>query len=146
MVEADVDGEVGQLAIGLAEHAVLVVAEGRGAEPERPVLLIGMPRRGQRLDDALRQARRAHVGGLVGPAVELDAVVSEHLTLARHHVPHGMAPGLFDPLGLGPGQEARRPPVPLEVVCREVDEVLARVGPLRQLDRLAQGLLQAHHE
>ena len=106
-----------------------------------------MARRGQRLDDALRQPRRTHVGGLVGPAVEPGAVVGEHLTLARHHVPHGMATGLFDPLGLRAGEEgAHALRIPLEVVRREVDEVLARVGPLRQLDCFAQGLPQAHHE
>ena len=37
---ADVRGEVGRLAVGADDHPVLVVAEGRRAEPDRAVLLV----------------------------------------------------------------------------------------------------------
>ena len=58
-----------------------------------------------------------------------------------------MTAGLFDALGLGSGEEgAHGVRIPPEVVCRQVDEVLTRVAPFRQLDRFAKRLPQPHHE
>ena len=63
VVEADVHREVGELAVRLPQHAVLVVAERGGAEPERAVLLVGVARRGESAMRALgagpSRARRA---------------------------------------------------------------------------------------
>ena len=44
----DVGHEVGVAAVGLAHHAVLVVAVVRGAQPQRAVLLVGLAARDQR--------------------------------------------------------------------------------------------------
>src|SRR2546429_4651323 len=43
LVVGDVRGEVGVLAVGADEHAVLVVAEGARAQPQRAVVAIGVP-------------------------------------------------------------------------------------------------------
>ena len=55
---ADVRGEVGRLAVGADDDAVLVVAEGGGAEPQRAVLLVHVAGLLELLDALARPSRR----------------------------------------------------------------------------------------
>src|SRR5262249_58993023 len=61
VMKGDIHPEVGQLAVRLAQHAVLVVPEGGGAEPEGTVLLIAVPGRGELRDDPLWQPARSYI-------------------------------------------------------------------------------------
>ncbi len=137
VMESDVDAEVRQLTVGLPQHAVLVVAEGGGAEPEGAVLLVGVAGGGEGDDGPLGKTGIPHVALLVRPALEVGAVGFEHLALPRHHAVHGLA--------LGPrGQRAHGRGVGGEPLLDEIHEVFARIGVLGQLGRLAEGLAQPH--
>ena len=52
----DVGGEVGRLAVGALEHAVLVVAERRRAQPQRALGAVGVPCSSQARERAARSA------------------------------------------------------------------------------------------
>ena len=51
-VVGDVGHEVGQRAVALPEHAILVVTELRGAQPERALGFVGQAALAQQLDGA----------------------------------------------------------------------------------------------
>ena len=73
---ADVGGEVRRPAVGAVDHAVLVVAEGGGAEPGRAVLLVDLARVAQPLHRPLDPALVVE-RGLALPDVEVDAEARE---------------------------------------------------------------------
>ena len=143
VMESHVDAEVRQLTVGLPQHAVLVVAEGGGAEPESAVLLVGMAGGGEGGDGPLGKTGIPHVALLVRPALEARAIGFEHLALPRHHAVHGLAPEELDALALGPrGERAHGRGVGGEPLLDEIHEVFARIGVLRQLDGLPEGLAE----
>ncbi len=83
VVIGDVDAEVRQLAVRAPQHAVLVVPEERGAEPQRAVLLVRQLPLPQLLDGALGEPGVAHVALLRRPHVEADAVLARARGAAR---------------------------------------------------------------
>ena len=85
-VVGDVGGEVGRLAAGLHERAVLLVArELRGAQPQRALALVGEAVGDQLLARPVPGARRALVErALEEPVVEADAVAVQRLADLRH--------------------------------------------------------------
>ena len=94
LVVGDVRGEVGVLAAGANQHAVLVVAEFGGAQPQRALAPVGMP---LSLEDRQRAIHRARValvqGALICPAIEaLDRECGQRrLHLLHHHAHRGAA-------------------------------------------------------
>ena len=85
-VVGEVAGDVGGLAVGLDDDAVLVVAELGRAQPGRAVGLEDVAERAQSVDRALDGAGLVQVV-LVEVDVEVDAeVVQARLDLAEHEV------------------------------------------------------------
>ncbi len=83
-VVRDVRREVRVAAVGLLEHAVLVVAEVGGAEPERTFMLEEVAGLAQPLDAPLDRACCVQ-GALGEPHVEVDAHAGEHpLQMLEH--------------------------------------------------------------
>ena len=71
-VVGDVGAEVGGLAAGTDQHPVLVVAERRGPQPDRPLALVDVAARAERLDRPLELPARVQ-RALREPAVEANA-------------------------------------------------------------------------
>ena len=129
-VVGHVGGEVGVLAVLLHEHAVLVVAEVGGAEPQGPVLLVEVALLAQAREGAVDGTRAARVllveGALGEPDVEGGAhvgagvadVVEHELVAALAEGEHALGGVGLHPLGA----------VHLHEVSREVDDVVAAVG------------------
>ena len=85
LVVGDVVGEVGRLAAGADQHAVLVVAELLRPQPQRPLGAIGVAALLEQRDRALHGAGRAVVeGALEEPGVEVDPVGLERGPDAGH--------------------------------------------------------------
>ena len=100
-VVGEVAGEVGAVAVGPDDHPVLVVAVLLGAQPERTVLLVGVPELGQPVDGLLHRAAGVQVV-LVEVDVEVDAELVEALLDLREH--HRDALGAEDLLRLVVGK------------------------------------------
>ena len=148
VVEADVHREVGQLAVRLPQHPVLVVAEARwsGTRARRPARRCG-PRAASSAIAALGQARVAHVALLVGPLVEHGAVVLEHAALAlapSRRTAHQPRRSSAAPPPAAPARRAHARRVARRATPRQLEQVLAGIAVLGQLGRLAQRLAQAH--
>ena len=131
VVIGDVDGEVGQLAVRSAQHAVLVVPEYGRPEPHGAVVLVGQLALGKRLDRALGQSRVADVPLLGRPHVEDDAVLLQHPALFVHQPLDGVAAQPIKLRRIAFPCDLDRAPL-VEVMPSKVDQVLARVAVLGQ--------------
>ena len=88
VVVGDVRGEIGQAAVGLAQHAVLVVAQGLGGEPEGTVLVEGVPGFGQGVEGGLDGAA-LHQGLFREPVLVFHAEVGQVGLDAVQDLVHG---------------------------------------------------------
>ena len=122
LVVGDIGGEVGVLAVRAHQHAVLVVAEVRRAQPQRPLAAVGAP---LLLEDRQRARHRARIAivqrALILPAVE-----------ARHREGLQRAPHLgHDQLHRRPSHGGRVHAVGVDQL-RQLAHVLAPVAVLGQ--------------
>ena len=123
-VVGDVGGEVGRLAVGAHQRAVLLVAgERRRAQPQRAVAGVGVPVGDEPLAGAVPGARLALVERrLREPAVERDAVALERRADRRHHQ-----------LDAGGGELVGRLGGGVRDLCGQLGHVLALVAVLGRL-------------
>ena len=143
----DVDGKVGELARAPAQHTVLVIAgagHGRRAKPQRAVVLVRQPTRGELLHRLLHQAAVTHVALLGRPHVELHAVGRERAALLRDHELDRPAAEMLEARARVAGHVE---PSALRAILRgEVDQVLARIPFFGQRGLVAEGLTHARLE
>ncbi len=134
----DVRDEVGVAAVGLAHHAVLVVAEVGGAQPQRAVLLVGVAARREGLHHRVHAAVGVQAGFQVVD-VELDAEglqVGVLLAAQRRHGEHAH------------GFEVRDVAAPGDEGARDLLDVFAAVAVLGPagLARLHAARARLHRE
>ena len=119
---ADVRGEVGRASVGPVDDPVLVVAEGRGAEPHGAALFVDVAVLAQPLDRPLDPALLVQAA-LAGPYVEVDTEPFE--TRFDHRPDPGSGPTPQDARPVGIGGRRRCPDI-----VRHGRGQVGDVGPL----------------
>src|SRR2546429_9543228 len=120
----DVGQQIGVRAIGLAEHPVLVVAERRGPEPQRAILLVGVAAC-REIVESLRQQPVAVQPRLEGDHVELDAELAQIRVLLGALRFHTDLPAATHTFGFREVREATS--LAHENRRRELDQILAMI-------------------
>src|SRR5206468_7981066 len=113
-------------------------------KPQRAVVLVRQPTRGELLHRLLHQAAVTHVALLGRPHVELHAVGRERAALLRDHALDRPAAEMLEARARVAGHVE---PSALRAILRgEVDQVLARIPFFGQRGLVAEGLTHARLE
>ena len=123
VVIGDVGGEIGQASVRLAQHAVFVVAQLLGSEPEGVFLLIGVACGSQGVKSG-GDGSAFHQGFFGKPALVLNAKFAQIILDAVQDVVHGLVVAHVLAFGV---RQVRKGWVGFQHFAGDVDDVIALV-------------------